>query len=236
MSFNSNDELTFAVEVRNVRKEFSIGSTVVTILDDLNLTCNEKEFTIISGPSGSGKSTILSVIGGLTSVDEGSVRVLNHHLNTMTEEELAIFRSVYVGFVFQTGHLIDSLTVLENILLPVELSQQTDSENEYQERAWKLMEEFKLNERADSLPAMISGGEYQRTAFIRALILDPDLLLIDEPTSNQDTQTTESISNKLQNLKSEKNLIVVTHEEKLFPLADKMYIPYDGKLFPYETD
>ena len=236
MSSNSNDELTFAVEVRNVRKEFSIGSTVVTILDDLNFTCNEKEFTIISGPSGSGKSTLLSVIGGLTSVDEGSVRVLNHHLNTMTEEELAIFRSVYVGFVFQTGHLIDSLTVLENILLPVELSQRTDSEYEYRERAWKLMEEFKLNERADSLPAMISGGEYQRTAFIRALILDPDLLLIDEPTSNQDTQTTESISNKLQNLKGEKNLIVVTHEEKLFPLADKMYIPREGKLFPYETD
>ena len=236
MSSNLNNEISFAVEVCNVKKEFLIGNTTITILDDFNFTCYDKEFIIISGPSGSGKSTILSVIGGLMSVDKGSVRVLNHELNTMTEEELAIFRSVYVGFVFQTGHLIDSLTVLENILLPVELSQRNNSEDKYQERAWELMEEFKLSERADSLPAMISGGEYQRTAFIRALILDPDLLLIDEPTSNQDTQTTQVISSKLHKLKGEKNLIVVTHEQKLFPLADKIYSPREGRLFPYNTD
>jgi putative ABC transport system ATP-binding protein len=236
MNSSSNNDLSFAVEMCNVRKQFSIGNAVFTILDDLNFTCYENEFIIISGPSGSGKSTILSIIGGLTSVNKGSVRVLNHQLNTMTEEALAIFRSVYVGFVFQTGHLIDSLTVLENILLPVELSQQDDSENKYQERAWELMEEFKLNERADSLPAMISGGEYQRTAFIRALILDPDLLLIDEPTSNQDSQTTKIISSKLHKLKGEKNLIVVTHEKKLFPLADKIYVPQKGKLCLFESD
>ncbi|MFX0124563.1 MAG: ABC transporter ATP-binding protein [Candidatus Hodarchaeota archaeon] len=236
MSSNSNDENPIAVEVCNVKKEFSIGKTKITILDELNFSCYENEFIIVSGPSGSGKSTFLSIIGGLTSVDKGSVRVLNHQLNTMTEEALAIFRSVYVGFVFQTGHLIDSLTVLENILLPVELSQRENSDNKYQERAWDLMEEFKLSERADSLPAMISGGEYQRTAFVRALILDPDILLIDEPTSNQDSQTTDIISNKLQKLKGEKNLIVITHEKQLFPLADKIYIPRDGKLFPYKTD
>ncbi|MFX0211854.1 MAG: ABC transporter ATP-binding protein [Candidatus Hodarchaeota archaeon] len=236
MSANSNNDIPFAVEAYNVKKEFSIGNTAITILDDLNFTCYENEFIIISGPSGSGKSTILSVIGGLTSVDNGTVRVLNHQLNTMTEEALAIFRSIYVGFVFQTGHLINSLTILENTLLPVELSQQVDSENEYQDRAWELMKEFKLNDRADSLPAMISGGEYQRAAFIRALILDPDLLLIDEPTSNQDTQTTQIISNKLHKLKGEKNIILVTHERKLFPLADKTYLPQNGKLFPYEMD
>lgn len=236
MSANSNKDISFAVEVYKVKKEFSIGNTAITILDDLNFTCCENEFIIFSGPSGSGKSTILSVIGGLTSVDNGTVRVLNHQLNTMTEEALAIFRSIYVGFVFQTGHLINSLTILENILLPVELSQQIDSENEYQDRAWELMKEFKLNDRAGSLPAMISGGEYQRAAFIRALILDPDLLLIDEPTSNQDTQTTQIISNKLHKLKGEKNIILVTHERKLFPLADKMYLPRNGKLFPYEMD
>ena len=236
MSTYSNNDISFAVEVYNVNKEFSIGNTVITILDDLNFTCYENEFIIISGPSGSGKSTILSVIGGLTNVDNGTVRVLNHQLNTMTEEDLAIFRSIYVGFVFQTGHLINSLTILENIMLPVELSQQFDSENKYLDRAWELMEEFKLNDRADSLPAMVSGGEYQRTAFIRALILDPDLLLIDEPTSNQDTETTQIISDKLQELKGEKNIILVTHERKLFPLADKIYLPRNGKLFPYEMD
>ncbi len=236
MVSNSNEINTIAVEVSDVTKVFTIGKTKITILDKLEFLCYENEFTIISGPSGSGKSTLLSVIGGLTRVDEGSVQVLNHNLNKMTEETLAIFRSVYVGFVFQTGHLIDSLTVLENVMLPVELAEKRDLEDNYKERAWNLLEEFKLDERAHSLPVMLSGGEYQRAAFIRALVLDPDLLLIDEPTSNQDLQTTESIINKLNKLKGLKNIIIVTHEKKLFHLADKIYIPINGKLFPYETD
>lgn len=236
MASNSNDKIPIAVEVSSVTKVFKIGKSRITVLDKIDLQCYENEFTIISGPSGSGKSTLLSVIGGLTRVDEGNVHVLNHHLDTMTEESLAIFRSVYVGFVFQMGHLIDSLTVLENVILPVELAQKEDLDHQYGERAWNLLEEFKLSERAHSLPVMISGGEYQRAAFVRALILDPDLLLIDEPTSNQDAQTTEVIINKLHDLKGKKNLIVVTHEKKLFPLADNIYIPTNGKLSPYKTD
>ncbi|MFX1285887.1 MAG: ABC transporter ATP-binding protein [Promethearchaeota archaeon] len=236
MAITSNNTNLIAIQVSNVTKVFTIGKTKITILDELDFQCYENEFTIISGPSGSGKSTFLSVIGGLTRVDEGNIEVLNHNLNTMEEEALALFRSVYVGFVFQTGHLIESLTVLENVMLPVELAEKKDLDGEYNERAWKLLEEFKLDERANSLPVMISGGEYQRTAFIRALVLDPDLLLIDEPTSNQDTQTTNIIINKLTNLKGQKNLIVVTHERKLFPLADKIYTPINGKLVPYEAD
>lgn len=237
MVSNSNNTNPIAIKVSNVTKAFTIGKTRITILDELDFQCYENEFTIISGPSGSGKSTFLAVIGGLTRVDEGYVRVLNHDLNTMEEEALALFRSVYVGFVFQTGHLIDSLTVLENIMLPVELAEKKDLDDKsYDERAWNLLEEFKLDERAHSLPVMLSGGEYQRTAFIRALVLDPDLLLIDEPTSNQDTQTTEIIHKKLSNLKGQKNLIVVTHERQLFPLADKIFIPVNGKLVPYEVD
>lgn len=236
MISNSNETTPIAVEVSDVTKVFTIGKTKITILDKLEFLCYENEFTIISGPSGSGKSTLLSVIGGLTRVDEGSVQVLNHHLNKMTEESLAIFRSLYVGFVFQTGHLIDSLTVLENVLLPVELAEKKELDENYEERAWNLLEEFRLDERAHSLPKMISGGEYQRAAFIRALVLDPDLLLIDEPTSNQDTQTTEIIIEKLSKLKGQKNLIVVTHERQLFPLADKILTPINGKLIPYETD
>ncbi len=235
MISKSNKINPFAVEVSEVTKIYTIGNIKVPILDKLDFHCFENEFIIISGPSGSGKSTLLSVIGGLSSVDEGSVKVLNHHLNTMTEESLAIFRSLYVGFVFQTGHLIDSLTVLENVMLPVELAQSDNLDHNYTERAWNLLEEFKLSERAHSLPAMISGGEYQRAAFVRSLILDPDLLLIDEPTSNQDIQTTEAIINKLTDLKGQKNLIVITHEKKLFPLANKIYTPVNGKIIPYDT-
>ncbi|MFX0184545.1 MAG: ABC transporter ATP-binding protein [Candidatus Hodarchaeota archaeon] len=223
------------VNLSQVAKIFRIGETEVMVLRDLDFQCMENEFVILTGPSGSGKSTILSIIGGLMKVDQGKVKIFDHDLTTSDEEALAIFRSAYIGFVFQTGHLIDSLTVLENIMLPVELAQR-ENRDEYEKRAWELLEEFKLSERAESLPVLISGGEYQRCAFVRAFILDPDLLLIDEPTSNQDSQTTRSIINKLIAERRKKTIIVVTHDRKIFPLADRIFIPKDGYLIPFEED
>jgi len=223
------------INLRNITKEYRLGNRKILVLDDLNFFCNEKEFTILTGYSGSGKSTVLNIIGGLTKIDKGQARVLNHDLEKMTEEDLAIFRALYVGFVFQTGHLLDSLTVLENVLLPVELAQRDNSDHSYEKIALKLLEEFKLDDRADSLPIMLSGGEYQRTVFVRALILDPDLLLIDEPTSNQDSITTEIIIQKLSELRRKKTILVVTHDRRIFPLADQIYIPTEGKLAPYKV-
>lgn len=217
-----------AIELLDVTKIYKIGKVEIKVLEALNFQCREKDFIIMTGPSGSGKSTLLSIIGGLTRVDEGKVRVLNHDLSSLDEEALAIFRSIYVGFVFQTGHLIDSLTVLENVRLPLDLTQTHLKEHE--DQVWKLLTEFNLNNRAQSLPAMISGGEYQRTVFARALCLDPDLLLIDEPTSNQDKETRKSIICKLSSLKGKKTVIVVTHDTNIFPLADKIYTPVNGEL------
>ena len=222
------------INLRNITKEYRLGNRKILVLDDLNIFCNEKEFIILTGYSGSGKSTVLNIIGGLTKIDKGQARVLNHDLEKMTEEDLAIFRALYVGFVFQTGHLLDSLTVLENVLLPVELAQRNNNDHSHEKIAWKLLEEFKLDNRADSLPIMLSGGEYQRTVFVRALILDPDLLLIDEPTSNQDSITTEIIIQKLSELKGNKTILVITHDKNIFPLADQIYIPTEGKLAPYK--
>lgn len=223
------------INLRNITKEYRLGNRKILVLDDLNFFCNEKEFIILTGYSGSGKSTVLNIIGGLTKIDKGQARVLNHDLEKMTEEDLAIFRALYVGFVFQTGHLLDSLTVLENVLLPVELAQRNNNDHSHEKIAWKLLEEFKLDNRADSLPIMLSGGEYQRTVFVRALILDPDLLLIDEPTSNQDSITTEIIIQKLSELKGNKTILVITHDKNIFPLADQIYIPTEGKLAPYKV-
>lgn len=236
MLVDSEGDRPIALKISNVTKIFKIGNEEITILDSLDLQCYENDFLVISGPSGSGKSTILSIIGGMVRPSKGVVNVFEYNLteDTITEEQLAIFRSTNVGFVFQTGHLIDSLTVYENVLLPVELAQRDDAN--FRERAWNLLEEFHLEQRANSLPIMISGGEYQRTAFIRALILDPPLLLIDEPTSNQDNQTTEIIINKLRQLSGQKTIIVITHDKKIFPLADKIYIPRDGKLIPFKSD
>lgn len=227
----------FAISLKNVCKEFRIGKIIVPILENLNLTVREYEFVILSGPSGSGKSTILSVLGGLTRINKGEIFVLNHNLRIMNEEDLAIFRSTYIGFVFQTGHLLSSLTILENVLLPVELAARYTDNIGFNTRARDLLSEFRLSERGDSLPAMVSGGEYQRAAFIRALVLNPDLLLIDEPTSNQDQITTKIIINKLRELKGKKTIICVTHDRKIFPLADKIFLPQAGSLIPfYEMD
>ena len=211
------------VELTDVRKDFKIGSEIITIYENLNFKCKDNEFIVLSGASGSGKSTILSIISGLTSVDHGTVRVFNHNIDEFDEESLAIFRSTNIGIVFQMGHLIDTLTILENILLPVELGQR--KEQDFTDRAWELLDEFYLAHRSQSLPRMVSGGEYQRAAFIRALILDPPLLLIDEPTANQDKRTKSAILKKLSSLKGKKTIIVVTHESDIFPLADKIYVP-----------
>ncbi len=227
---------TSAISLSEVYKQFQIGKIRIPILQDLNFTVRENEFVILSGPSGSGKSTILSIIGGLTRIDKGEIMVLNHDLQNMSEEDLAIFRSTYVGFVFQTGHLLASLTVLENILLPIELASRHIEDLDFETRAKDLINEFKLTNREASLPAMISGGEYQRTAFIRSLILDPDLILIDEPTSNQDQVTTQIIINKLKELKGKKTIICVTHDRKIFPLADRILLPQTGKLIPFTDE
>lgn len=229
----NNESTASAISLSDVSKQFQIGKIRIPILQSLNFKVRDNEFVILSGPSGSGKSTILSIIGGLTRIDQGEIIVLNHNLREMSEEELAIFRSTYVGFVFQTGHLLASLTVLENILLPVELASRHIDKTDFETRAKNLITEFKLTDRENSLPAMISGGEYQRTAFIRSLILDPDLILIDEPTSNQDQETTQIIINKLFELKGKKTIVCVTHDRKIFPLADRILLPQTGKLVPF---
>ncbi len=216
------------IELTGVKKQFKIGKERITLFENLDFKCNEKDFIVFTGPSGCGKTTILQMIAGLTRVDEGTVRVFDHDLSEFNEESLALFRSSGIGLVFQLGHLIETLTVLENILLPVELAQRDDLN--YEKRAWELLEEFYMSHRAHSLPRMISGGEYQRAAFIRALILDPEILLVDEPTANQDERTKQAIFNKLASLKGHKTVIVVTHSRGIFPQADRIYIPDEWKL------
>lgn len=234
MILESEESQVSGIKLTNISKEYRLGKRKISVLRNLDFSCNENEFIIITGYSGSGKSTILSIIGGLTRIDGGQARVLNHDLHDMGEEDLAVFRSMCIGFVFQTGHLLDSLTVLENVLLPVELAHRSREDFNFNERAKQLLKEFQLDERADSLPIMLSGGEYQRTVFVRALILNPDILLIDEPTSNQDNITTKSIIEKLSQLKGKKTILIVTHDHRIFHLADHKYIPKEGKLVPFE--
>lgn len=216
------------IDMKNVEKSFLVGDEKINIFTDLSYECIENSFSLIKGPSGSGKSTLLSLISGLTLINSGSIRVFDHELHTMDTESLAIFRSMTIGIVFQMGHLINSLTIKENILLPVELSER--DEYDYEDRATKLMEEFSLIHRKNSLPRQVSGGEFQRAAFVRALILDPPLLLIDEATSNQDQKTRQAIIDNLTELKGKKTIVIISHEPEIEPLADQVHIPVEGSL------
>ena len=216
------------IDMKNVEKSFFIGTEKINIFTDLSYECSENSFSLIKGPSGCGKSTLLSLIAGLTLVNSGSIRVFDHDLHVMDTESLAIFRSMIIGIVFQMGHLISSLTIKENIILPVELSGR--DEHDYEDRANKLMEEFSLKHRKNSLPRQVSGGEFQRAAFVRALILDPPLLLVDEATSNQDQKTRQLIIDKLRDLKGKKTIVIISHEPEIEPLADQIHIPVERRL------
>ena len=222
---------TSIIELNGIVKNFKVGKEVINLYENLNFQCKDKEFIVLSGASGSGKSTILSIIAGLTSVDQGIVRILNHNIQEFDEETLAIFRSTNIGIVFQMGHLIDTLTILENVLLPVELAQR--KEIDFVERAWDLLDEFYLSHRAHSLPRMVSGGEFQRTAFIRALILDPPLLLVDEPTANLDLRWRREVVSAIETVHAAENVttVMVCHEPDVIPPScDGLLLLDEGKV------
>jgi len=185
------------------------------VLVDASLALNSGESVAILGPSGSGKSTLLSILGTLERPTTGSVELSETDLFTLTEKELAAFRSRQIGFVFQDHHLLPQCTVLENVLVPF-LADGSAGRSELA-LAEKLLERVGLGERSLHRPAQLSGGERQRVAIARALVRQPALLLADEPTGNLDRTTAETVSDLLIELQQEHNsmLVVVTHSEVL---------------------
>jgi len=198
-------------------------------LKDIDLEISEGEFVCIEGPSGAGKTTILSLIGGLDRPTRGDIQVLGHDLNNYSEDFLAVFRCVNVGFVFQSYNLISTLTALENIAFALELAGFSDER--VKERPMKLLQEVGLSDRANHFPSQLSGGEQQRVAFARALANDPPLMLVDEPTANLDEKTALEIVKILEKLKHKgKTVVVATHDMKIMELADRVLHLRDGSL------
>ncbi len=185
------------------------------VLVDASLSLDAGESVAILGPSGSGKSTLLSILGTLERPTAGSVRLAKTDLLTLSEAELAAFRSRHVGFVFQDHHLLPQCTVLENVLVPF-LADGVAGRSEVA-LAEDLLERVGLGERSLHCPAQLSGGERQRVAIARALVRQPELLLADEPTGNLDRATAEAVAQLLVELQQERNsmLVVVTHSETL---------------------
>ena len=166
-----------SVEVINVRKVYPSGDGERAVLDGASATIGSGERVAILGPSGSGKSTLLNLLSGIDEPDQGTIEINGSDLRTLSETERTLFRRNHIGFVFQSFNLLPALTVLENLLLPLELIGRTG--NEANERARSLLEMVELSKRADSFPDRLSGGEQQRVAMARAVVHEPSLLLAD---------------------------------------------------------
>jgi putative ABC transport system ATP-binding protein len=218
-----------AVLASQLQKVYDVGEAKVEALNDVNLKVKKGEFVGVSGPSGSGKTTLLNIIGGIDKPTSGKIVVFEEELNVKDEDFLASFRCNNVGFVFQSYNLISTLTVAENVAFPMEWTQK--SEEHIKKRVEELLNVFGLLHRTDHFPSQLSGGEQQRVAFARALANDPPLLLVDEPTGNLDSKTSQNIIQILQKLKEDKKTIIVaTHDDRILQLADQRLYLEDGKL------
>ena len=201
------------IEANHLTKEVNTSEGVLRILDDINLTVAEGEALAIVGPSGSGKSTLLGILAGLDTPSTGLVRVNGEDITAMTEEGRAAMRARYVGFVFQSFHLLPSLTALENVSLPLELR----GDSSATEIARSYLDRVGLTARLSHYPRQLSGGEQQRVALARAFASRPRILFADEPTGNLDTVTGKTINDLLFQLNREEGttLVLVPHEATL---------------------
>lgn len=216
------------IEISNLKMTLEGAGRSVAILDGINLHVPEKEFLAIVGPSGSGKSTLLGLMAGLDRPTGGTILVDGVSLSDLNEDQLALLRREKIGMVFQSFHLIPTMTALENVQIPLELDGMRDARDE----AKALLSAVGLSERYNHYPVQLSGGEMQRVAVARAYAGSPSLLLADEPTGNLDSKNGERIIELLLKLHREQGntLILVTHDMALASRADRIITLRDGKI------
>ena len=206
-----------------------MGDILVHALRGLDLEVKEGEFLAIQGPSGSGKSTAMNLIGCLDTPSKGSVLLSNHDISKMSESDLAQIRGKRIGFIFQQFNLINTLSAIENVMLPMMF--QGMSETERIHRAKMLLDLVDLKERHDHKPKELSGGQQQRVAIARSLSSDPDVILGDEPTGNLDSKTGVTVMDFLKKLNKEgKTIVMVTHDDILAKEAQRIVYLKDGKI------
>jgi putative ABC transport system ATP-binding protein len=218
------------VELRNLSKGYREGDRRHDVLVDVCAEIREGEIFVLLGRSGSGKSTLLNMVSGIDLPDEGDVFVDGTAINRVSERERTLFRREHVGFVFQFFNLVPTLTVLENLLLPLELAERTAIRDT--DRARDLLDRVGLADRASSYPDKLSGGEQQRVAVARALVHDPRIVLADEPTGNLDLDTGRKVLDLLDDLTrgAGKTMIMVTHSREVIGMADRLVTLREGNL------
>ncbi len=222
------------LELKKIAKTFEIPAAdkTITVLEDISFRIDQGESMAVVGPSGSGKSTLLNIIGALERPTSGDVFFAGKNLANLRDSELSAIRNREIGFIFQLHHLLPQCTVLENVLIPTIPLGVKKNKNEVMRRAKTLLEKVALKERMDFFPAVLSGGELQRAAVVRALINKPKLILADEPTGSLDKESSENLGRLLVDLNREEGvaLITVTHSMELARLMGKVFILQNGQL------
>ena len=216
------------LEARGITKSYLIGGREITVLDEVSFSVDRGEFLVVKGESGSGKSTLLTILSGLDRPDRGRVFIGGADITDLSEDLLAPLRNAAFGFVFQSFHLVPSLSAVENVMFPAELKGDRDA----RKKAEALLERVGLRGRLTSFPHQLSGGEKQRCAICRALINEPGILFADEPTGNLDSVNGAAILDLLLSLKRERNttLLLVTHSPEIARSADRIITLKDGRI------
>ena len=218
------------VTVRGLNKYYAVADRRLHVLRDLDLTVEKGEMVAIMGASGVGKSTLLHVLGGLDTIDSGEVDVGEHRITTMNDEARVAFRNRHIGFVFQFHHLLPEFTAVENAMMPLRIARVSSAAARPMAEA--LLTRVGLGDRLDHRPGMLSGGEQQRVAVSRALVMQPSLLLADEPTGDLDEATADSLHQLLREMHREFGLtaIIATHNPRLAAQCDRMLRLEGGRL------
>jgi len=216
------------LEAIQLSKSYTVDARRITVLNDINLSVAKGEFVVVEGKSGSGKSTLLSVLSGLDSPDGGRIIVGGRDITGLSEDELAPFRNRTIGYVFQSFHLVPSLTALENIMFPAELNRDPAAPV----KAAELLARVDLLDRKNNFPHQLSGGEKQRVAICRALVNSPQIVFADEPTGNLDSVNGDIILQLLLELRRERGttLVLATHSMEVGTMADRVVRLRDGRI------
>ncbi|WP_299189259.1 ABC transporter ATP-binding protein [uncultured Psychrobacter sp.] len=223
----SNSAQQALLTASHLTKTVQVGEQSLSIIKDVSIHVDAGEFVVIMGKSGSGKSTLLGLLAALDYPDSGSVELAGQTLSSLDEDALAVIRQRDMGFVFQSFHLLPTLTVAENIAFPLDIARRPNKA-----RVNELIEAVDLGHRRNSLPNQLSGGEQQRTAVARSLVSQPKIVFADEPTGNLDEQNADQVMNLLLDLRQQTGsaLVVVTHDPALADMADRVITMHDGMI------
>ncbi len=223
------------ITLQKIRRTYQIGGQTIHALNEVDLKIGRGEFVAIMGRSGSGKSTLLNMLGCMDRPDGGRYLLDDHEVSGMEDDELSAVRNRYMGFIFQSFHLLPRLTVLENVLLPRRYHEDGLTEADVA-RARELLARVDLTNRLDHRPNELSGGQRQRVAIARALINQPRVVLADEPTGNLDSSTSDAIMDLLQELNNDgQTIVMVTHEPDIAEFAQRQIVMMDGKIIQEES-